>query len=57
MNVNDIFYSRFCICGVFGLDKECSNTELVVSSIDRDNNDHIEINSLTDVLQKGATSL
>ena len=51
------FNSRFCVCSVFGLDEEYSNTGLVVSLSDRDDDDHIEVNQLTDVLQQGTTSL
>ena len=52
------FNSRFFVCSVFGLDEECNNTGPVVSSSDRDDDDdHIEVNPLTDVLQQGITSL
>ena len=51
------FNSRFCVCSAFGLDEECNNTGPVVSSSDRDDDDHIEVNPLTDVLQQGTTSL
>ena len=53
------FISRFCVGSVFGLDEECSNTGPVVSSSDRvdDDDHHVEVNPLTDVLQQGTTSL
>ena len=41
----------------FGLEEECRNTKRAVSSSYRDDDDHIEVNSLIDVLQLGTTSL
>ena len=50
--------SHFYVCSVFGLDEECRNTGPVISSSDRDDDDdRIEVNPLTDVLQRGTTNL